>query len=62
MGDGDWGMGNGGANADFIPRPQTPIPSPQLQTLVDRVGMPRPGSCEKPLPGGRSDGVVKEIL
>ena len=32
------------------------------ETMVERVGMPRPGSSERPFQGGRSDGVVKEIL
>jgi hypothetical protein len=32
------------------------------ETMVDRVGMPRPGSSEKSFQGGRRDGVVKEIL
>jgi hypothetical protein len=32
------------------------------ETMVDRVGMPRPGSPEKPFQAGRSDGVVKEVL
>jgi hypothetical protein len=32
------------------------------ETMVDRVGMPRPGSSEKPFQAGRSNGVVKELL
>jgi hypothetical protein len=32
------------------------------QTMVDRVGMPLPGTAERPFQAGHSDGVIKDLL
>jgi hypothetical protein len=32
------------------------------ETVVNRIGMPLPGSAERPFQGGRSNGVIKEVL
>jgi hypothetical protein len=32
------------------------------ETMVDRIGMPLPGSPERPFQAGRSNGVIKELL
>jgi hypothetical protein len=30
--------------------------------MVDRVGMPHPGTPEKPFQAGKTDGVIKEVV
>ena len=32
------------------------------ETMIDRIGMPLPGTPERPFQGGRSDGVIKELV
>lgn len=32
------------------------------ETMIDRLGMPLPGSPERPFQGGRTNGVIKEVL
>jgi hypothetical protein len=32
------------------------------ETMVDRLGMPLPGGADRPFQGGRSDGVIKDVV
>jgi hypothetical protein len=32
------------------------------ETMIDRIGMPLPGSPERPFQAGRSNGLIKEVL
>jgi hypothetical protein len=32
------------------------------ETMIDRIGMPLPGSPERPFQGGRTNGVIKELV
>jgi hypothetical protein len=32
------------------------------ETMISRIGMPLPGSAERPFQAGRSNGVIKEVL